>query len=119
MNYGEYVGNKFGGIVPIAIYIISIIISLIYTKKRNDKVIFNMSLLGLAIYLMRYTTLALERISFFFSPSLIVQIPNAINMERNRKTRSLLNVLFVVFAILLFMYRLSKAEYANYRFFWE
>jgi len=119
MDYGGYIGNKYGGLVPILIYTITIILSFIYSNKIKNKGSLNMLVIGLTIYLMRYTTLALERISFFYTSAVIVQLPNAINVEKDEKIKYLLNILSIVLSIILFVYRLTKEPYGAYSFFWQ
>lgn len=119
MNYGKYIGNKWGGLVPITIYVVALILSGINSKKIDDKLTFNMSFIGLTIYCMRYTTLALERISFFYTPGVIILLPNAIVKLRNIRLRSVLYLFAIILAISLFIYRLNSSEIGAYRFFWQ
>lgn len=119
MQYGDYIGNQLGGLIPILIYILTIIPSSIFANESKNNIAFNMTGIGLTIYLMRYITLALERISFFYAPSIIIQLPNAINSEKNKGTKAIFNFLSIVLAIALFIYRLADADYADYIFFWQ
>jgi len=118
-NYSGYRGNPLGGLIPIIIYVITIVLSIIYSRKIKNPIPYNMVILGLTIYLMRYTTLALERISFYFTSAVIVQLSNVINFEPDKKTRAYLNFFAVILAIALFMYRLKDSDFAAYRFFWQ
>ena len=119
MNYSGYVGNKYGGLVPILMYSITIAISLLYYKKLKKQAPLNMLIIGLGIYLMRYTTLALERISFFYTSGVIIALPDAIYSEPDARLRACFKLLSVILAIVLFIYRLQTSEWADYRFFWQ
>jgi len=119
MDFYGYIGNDFGGTVQILIFIITIVLSLIYRKQLTMPVFVNMVILGLMVYLLRYSTLAAERIAFYFTAGLIIALPNAINQITNMHIRRFVNNSVVVLSIALFAYRLSYMTLANYHFFWE
>ena len=119
MNYEGYIGNEYGGLVPILIYFIIIIYSYITANRLDNRVGLNMLIPGLAIYLMRYTTVALERVSFFYTIGAATALPEALRAEKDGKIKVFLKIFAAVLLIMLFIYRLTYAEYANYRFFWE
>lgn len=119
MNYSQYIGNRFGGLVPITIY--TIILLLAYVKNENHKFSLgtNMTAVGLAIYLTRYKVLAMERVSFFFTPGSIVALPEVVRSFKDKRTAQIINCTAIILALALFIYRLTYAEYADYRFFWQ
>ena len=78
-----------------------------------------MTTVGLAIYLTRYQVLALERVSFFFTPGAIIVLPEIFNPIKDKKTKQIMNAVAIILSIALFIYRLSYAEYADYEFFWK
>lgn len=119
MNYGGYIGNTFGGLIPIFIYSITIILSWWYQKRDCKSIALNMTEIGLGIYLMRYTTLALERVSFFYTPGVIITLPNVLHCEKDHRYQFLIKLSALILAISLFGYRLTTSEWANYRFFWQ
>jgi hypothetical protein len=119
MDYAGYIGNKWGGLVSITIYAVALILSWFNSKKVDDKLTFNMTLIGMIIYCMRYTTLALERISFFYTPGVIILLPNAITKLKYTQFRSILYLFAIILAISLFIYRLNSSEIGAYKFFWQ
>jgi type III secretory pathway component EscS len=78
-----------------------------------------MTVLSLAIYVMRYTTLALERVSFYFTPGVVVALPDAISSLEDANLRAAVQVVAISLALALFVYRLFTSEWALYRFFWQ
>ncbi len=78
-----------------------------------------MLIVALGLYLMRYKTQAIERISFYYTPALIVQLPNTINLITDKRIKQLINFTAILLAIVLFIYRTHTAEYGNYKFFWQ
>jgi hypothetical protein len=78
-----------------------------------------MTMIGLAIYVMRYATLVLERISFYFTQGVIVALPEAINSETDARLRTVLQIAAVSLAVALFAYRITTSEWGVYRFFWQ
>lgn len=115
-EYSGYQGNTFGGLVPILIYLFVILLTMINPNDKY-KVSHNMVVVGLIFYSMRRVTQSMERISFFFSPGLIVQLPNSISMIKDKQVRALLYYVSIIVAIFLFLYRMSGSEYGEYRFF--
>lgn len=120
MNYKSiYIGNEFGGIVPILIYIITIVLSWINLKNESDVISLNMTEMGLGIYAMRYSSIALERISFYYTPSIVISLPNVLNSFNDRKIQFIIKLCALILAILLFYHRLTYSEWADYKFFWQ
>ncbi len=119
MNYSGYKGSIIGGIVPILIFTGTVVLWLLNKDDSGKKIFFNILIIGLAIYLMRYTTLAFERISFYFTSVLLVVLPDAIMKFKDIRTRQFLYIYAAGLSILLFIYRLNSAEWANYRFYWQ
>lgn len=119
MSYGRYVGSPYGGAVPIAIFVLTIGMAIWRRSRLNSWVGLNMTVVGLAIYLMRYTTLALERVSFYFTPGVVVALPDALNSVEDVHLRAALQVVSISLAVALFVYRLFASEWAMYRFFWQ
>lgn len=119
MNYGGYIGSDYGGLIPIIIYIITLIVMLIKKDKKDNFIFLNMVLVGLIIYVLRYTSLGAERISFYFTPAIVVALPDAIESFKGKKARIFLFFSSTSLAILLFFYRLTYMTLADYRFFWR
>lgn len=120
MQYSNvYIGSDYGGLVPILIFVITLILLLINKDKIGNYIFFNMVVIGLTIYLLRYTALAAERVSFYFTTGTIIALPAAIESFKEKNTRVVLYYFATILAIVLFLYRLSYMTLADYRFFWE
>lgn len=119
MDYGSYIGNTYGGLVPVAIYVIVILITTWKSARARGWIGLNMTIIGLGVYLMRYVTLALERVSFYFTSGIAIALPEAINSEEDPRLRASMQVMSVAAAVALFAYRLTTSEWASYRFFWQ
>lgn len=119
MSYSGYMGNTLAGLVPIAIYSMIIIYNYLHISKSTNRIGLNMLIPGLAIYIMRYATTTLERISHYYTIGVSTALPEALELAPNLKFYKLLKALAVILMISLFIYRLTYAEYAEYRFFWN
>jgi hypothetical protein len=118
-EYAGYVGSTYGGMVPILTYGAVVVISLWQRRRLRNWIGVNMTMIGLAIYVMRYATLVLERISFYFTQGVIVALPEAINSETDARLRTVLQIAAVSLAVALFAYRITTSEWGVYRFFWQ
>ena len=116
---GEYVGNRFGGAVPILITIIALTLSAWSPNRKRDYACVSMTVIGLSIYVIRYVALPFERISFYFSAALIIVLANGITSVRDREASRLLYAGSVLCCIVLFLYRAAGSEWGPYRFFWQ
>lgn len=115
-----YIGNSWGGTVPIIIYSITIVFLWLNKYNRdNYKIELNMTEVGLGIYAMRYVTISLERVSFFFTTGVVVSLPRAINCFKDDSTRRLIKLCAIILAIILFFYRAGYSSWGNYKFFWQ
>lgn len=118
--YGEfYVGNVYGGVVPILIFLAVIVLSLLKRTDVQRWTGFNLTVTGLVFYVMRYVTLAIERVSFYFTPGVIIGLPEAVSSEGNPHLRAALRVFSVSGAVGLFLYRAAQSDWGAYRFFWQ
>lgn len=121
-EYGSTV--KSGGLVAVAVYVIIVAVSLIFSdeKLRGDKdysFFFYLSVLGMFIYMLRYFgTQAAERISFYFLPMQAIILP-AVIKNFDLKSRRLILLSVICLCILLFMYRLRGSDLLPYYFFWQ
>lgn len=112
-----------GGLLVILIYILCIIAAILINKKmRTDKLEsmpFYLSIVGLAIYVLRFTSVQIfERISYYFVFFLMVLLPSTLEQLKPRDRRTIV-MLFTIFAIALFAYRISKGSLAKYELSWE
>ena len=120
---GYYTGNIFGGLVPIAVYSLSLIISYVIRKEDNtsiDEMNFEIAMLmvGLCIYITRYQIVVFERISYYFTPVSSVVLANAVSMQKNKVNRNLMVILSLFLCGALFAYRMIS-DGGEYYFFWE
>ena len=120
---GSYFGNVFAGIIPIAIYMVTLI--LCYFAWHNDKgfiekhaLDINMLIFGLCLYTLRYNTHVFERISFYFTPVISVVLPAAVSKQKSKIESNMITIICIALCISLFIYR-SVSQFGEYYFFWE
>lgn len=114
-------GNFTGPAINIVIYVVSMWLILrenkiVYEKKNSWK--WNMAILGLIVYLLRFISLPFERISFYFSASTIVIIPDRIIPVFSDNSKKVAYILIVFLLSFLFLYRIRSTAGPVYRFFW-
>lgn len=113
-------GNFTGPAINIIIYVVSM--WLIFRKNNIKYEIenwkWNMAILGLIVYLLRFISLPFERISFYFSASTIVTIPDRIIPVFSDNSKKIAYILVVFLLSFLFLYRIQSTAGTNYRFFW-
>ncbi|MBQ4104933.1 MAG: EpsG family protein [Clostridia bacterium] len=123
-NYAlAYRGNVLGGLIPILIYIFALILTyFIWTWDSTylDKNGFEVAMLivGMCIYFLRYTSIIMERISFYFTPTIIIVLSNGITRQRTKTVRNIAFVACIVVCFALFIYR-TLVQYGDYHFYWE
>lgn len=122
---GTYQGNTLGGLVPIIIYIITILIFIYMSSNKLKKErlvkesgLINMMVLGLGIYLMRYQALIFERVSFYFTPAMIPLLANNLYFQEKINNKKILYYFFLSISIALLLWRVSTS-YGTYIFFWQ
>lgn len=121
-------GNFTGPAINIVIYVVSMWLILRENKMAYETgyVIgyvtnnwkWNMAILGLIVYLLRFISLPFERISFYFSASTIVTIPDRIIPVFSDNSKKVAYILIVVLLSFLFLYRIKSTAGPVYRFFW-
>lgn len=114
-----------GGFVATAIYVLIIVFS-IYVAKRPirdnvDSMMFMMLIVAFVCYIERYIgALVAERISFYFSASQMILLPNVIAEGRIvKKDLWLVNGMVYCLCIALFIYRLQGSDLLPFKFFWQ
>lgn len=117
-----YEGNLLGGIVPIATFLIALVLSYVawtqdknYIEKYNVYVL--MLLMGLCLYLFRYNTMVFERISYYFTALICVVLPNSLQAIKEPRAKTVSKALCVVCCVVLFIYRMRDAS--DYYFYWQ
>lgn len=129
--YDDVVGESYeiesfdsGGEITLTIYIIAIVLTLIVnTKESNDEKspfsLLALSVLGCAIYCSRYfSTQIYERISYYFFYFLMLLFP-AVFKKISEKQRTIIVMVFVVCAVILYAYRISKGAFSNFKLFFQ
>lgn len=117
-------GNFTGPAINIIIYVFSMWLLIRENKTINeygcekDNWKWNMAILGLIIYLLRFISLPFERISFYFSASTIVTIPDRIIRVFSDNSKKVAYILVVLLLSFLFLYRIRSTAGTVYRFFW-
>lgn len=111
-----------GGFFVILIYALCIVAALVFNRKmREDKqqaMPFYLSLVGLSVYVLRFFSAQIfERVSYYFVFFLMILLPSTL-LQLKPRDRRLISILFVIFAIALYAYRISKGIFANYRLTW-
>ena len=120
---GLYSGNVFGGLVPILIYLIALILSyIVWTSDKSfvDDYAMEIKLMvfGLCLYTLRYNTTVFERMSIYYTPVISVLLPSAIMRQKKESERKIMSALCVGLSIGLFLYR-TYSQYGQYVFYWE
>ena len=120
---GSYFGNVFAGIIPIAVYLATLV--LCYLAWQNDKSFIekyaldiNLLIFGLCLYTLRYNTHVFERISFYFTPVISVVLPAAVAKQKSKMESNMVTIISVALCICLYVYR-SASQFGTYYFLWE
>lgn len=121
---GTYQGSFFGGIVPIATYVLALILVYLVWRRdnnafdRNEQFEIIMLVFGLAIYLTRYDARVMERVSFFFTGVIPVVLSNALVRQTPQRAKHIACAVCVSLCLGLFIYR-AIAQLSDYHFYWE
>ncbi len=120
---GLYSGNILGGIVPIMVYLIALIIS--YIVWHSDKSFtddysmeIKMMIFGLCLYTLRYNTTVFERMSHYFTPVISILLPSAIMRLKDKREVKVVSAICIALCIGLFIYR-TYTQYGVYHVYWE
>lgn len=121
----SYYGNEFGGLVPIVIYLGTLMLNYLiwssreeYFEEGDNAFDIAMLIVGLCIYTLRYNSLIMERASFYFTSVVTVVLANSITRQRTKLVRNMTLAVCVAVCIGLFIYR-AVAQYGEYHFYWE
>lgn len=118
-EYSGYWNSVFAGIVPILFYLCGIVLALIYDRQRENHFFLNMLIIGLAIYCMRYVTQAFERIAIYYTPAIIIALPNALDKIKDKQLKMILTGAICFALIMLFLHRINSSLWGEYVFFWN
>lgn len=119
-DYASGESFESGGLINVAIYIVAILGILIFSERLKSPggcPSFVLIVAGCALYLARFVSAQIyERISYYFSYFLMLGFP-IIFKDMKNKDRLILRFCFIVCAIALFAYRVSKGAFANFSLF--
>ena len=95
-----------------------------YSKQLSKDVSYdffeNCGMLNFFMYVLRAVSLVLERISFYFLPSLLVQYDRLILTQEDKKEREIISIIVSVLMVGIFLYRYYKGVRSGvFTFFWE
>ena len=78
-------------------------------------------IMGIGLYIMRFKSLVIERISLYFLEVIPILMSNGLARMRVKHRNDRLRVVLFLYAclILLFIYRVYTTIGMNYRFFWQ
>ena len=112
-----------GGLFVILVYVLCIVAAIAFNKRmryeREETMPFYLSVAGLVIYVLRFTSVQIfERISYYFVFFLMVLLPSTLE-QLNPKDKKIISMLFVIFALALFAYRIPNGVFANYELSWN
>ncbi len=112
-------GTLIGPIINISIYALTLFF-IIFIAKDNKAVHdfdlnwkWNMTILGVIIYLLRFASVPFERISFYFCASTMVLLPFGIEkaLNKNESDKAWINTIYVILSVALYYVRFSGIEY--------
>ena len=127
---GAFAGNRLGGMVNVLVGF-AVVAVMFYqsdrykkpnnTEKSVDNLsqplngFFHLTAIGTGIYALRYQALVLERISLYFTPSLLILLPHIIDNSFTEDSKKILKPLFVIAMVFLAFWRLNNF---GYEVFW-
>lgn len=113
---------SFNGIVPILIYAGALIDPLITVNTGEGGELDECTVLtaaGLGLYFIRFYTMILERVAFFYTPCSIIGLSGLTARLRKMEYGLLAELGILAASIALFLYRISGSTLANYVWFWQ
>lgn len=118
-NTAAYWGNITGPLINLFFYAVTFVLALFVSKHSEKKEAnwkWNMTLLGVVMYLFRFVSLPFERISFYFSSGIEVYLPELLNDAIVEKDKKLAYYGLMWICIILFLVR-AKTTIGSYNFF--
>ena len=96
------------GLLTLALYLFCIVLYLLYVKKDVSKVeivFWNLSMIALTMFMGRYSTKILERMSFYFVLGFSFILPFALQNIKNKTVSDFLILTTEILSVLLFVYK--------------
>lgn len=123
----EFKGNLKGGLINISIYSFAVFMYILNDYKnlknidRIGMIFIYIGIMGIGLYIMRFKSLVIERISLYFLEVIPILMSNGLARMRVKHRNDRLRVVLFSYAclILLFIYRVYTTIGMNYRFFWQ
>jgi hypothetical protein len=120
-----YVGNILGGIVQILVIVLCITAYYILRRRKrvlkidahddNDIILYRFTIISLFIYILRYSTVIMERMSYYFLYAMPVLMEREIS-DNSFPNRRVVKTIGFICCFILFWWRTSEMTYA---FFWR
>ena len=118
---------SFNGIVPVILFVASLIIQLIWEKirgeenetSRDNSVMAPMIAIGLGFYVMRYYNFAIERLAWYYTQASYICLAGFFSIWKNDQYKVIIKIVAIILGFVLFYKRLQTADYAQYSFFWN
>lgn len=111
-----------GGIIVVGIYACILLLTLIYRKSLDGdtaKRCFFLTITGLTLYCARYFSTGIyERMSYYFFYYSILLLPAVIS-KAPKEERLLVKAGIIFLSIALFIYRINKGEFAEFKLFFN
>ena len=84
-------------------------------NRIDNRMYFNMNIMGMALYLSCYWLPLVTRFSYYLTTAQILLLPNIICSIQNRKKKNRVIVAVIIFCILYFLYFLKEADVVGVR----
>lgn len=119
----SYSGNALGGLVPILIYAGTFVLWYLIWSWNNDFIKehefeLKILILGLCIYTLRYNSLVMERVSFYYTQVAVILLANGITRQKTKIVRNISMAICVAACGGLFLHRVLS-QLGEYHFYWE
>ena len=120
---GSGVAGNMGGQTVIGMLLLTLILCYIFKKRvllvnNTNLIFFNLTIIALLIYILRYFFRSFERVSFYYQFAFIILLPNVIEAIPDDKTRKIVYTCAIVLACALFFYRYQMNP-SYYSFLWK
>lgn len=109
-----------GGLITVLLYVASLLLLIMCDEEFRIQIlpIIFITIIGLYLYLFRYFSIQIfERVSYYFYYFVLLIIPMEIK-ALNKTEKQIVYMLFTLFCIALFAYRISNGVFAEFKFFW-
>ena len=120
-DYAASESFESGGLVTILIYLIAIVGIIVFSKRLKESegfLPFALIVVGFSLYMGRFlSTQIYERISYYFAYFLMLGFPMVLQ-DMKKEERGPVRLCFMLVAIALFAYRISKGAFADFAMCW-